>query len=337
MGRYEELYEKQYGKGYKEGDYGYSDKGTPLRPDGSPINFGGDKTAYDRYKETEADRMQYNKDTYDDRYAYQTGSSGYRPPSYNEHTGSGGGGSSSGGGSYSSNPYANYLESQKKQLAGAYTQNKNSLNQYATSARQQAYIDAELARKNMPQQMATTGATGGLSESARLGLETNYQNNLNNIDTETTRELGRLESDYNSGVASTEGNYYQLIAQMQERQRQEQLQQEQWKQELAYRKEQDDRSYQLQASKARSGGNGGAVSYKNNPSFAGDYAKVANGNVTADDVISNSEKLILEYGLDGYNSLFTLAKNTYTKPPEQPPKQMIPKSEFYRQQEHYSK
>lgn len=58
---------------------------------------------------------------------------------------------------------------------------KTNINQAANDNARQAYIMQMQAKKALPQQLAGQGATGGATETANLGLQTTYQNNLNDI------------------------------------------------------------------------------------------------------------------------------------------------------------
>lgn len=58
---------------------------------------------------------------------------------------------------------------------------KQNIKQSAEDSARQAYIMQMQAKKALPQQLASQGASGGTTETANLGLETTYQNNVNEI------------------------------------------------------------------------------------------------------------------------------------------------------------
>lgn len=64
---------------------------------------------------------------------------------------------------------------------------------YDDSARQ-AYIANMQSKKNLPQQLAYSGATGGATETANLGLQTNYENNINNINMNRANALNDIDN-----------------------------------------------------------------------------------------------------------------------------------------------
>jgi len=66
---------------------------------------------------------------------------------------------------------------------------KATINQSADDNARQAYIASMQSKKVLPQQLASQGINGGATESAMLGLSTNYENNLNNINTNRQNSL----------------------------------------------------------------------------------------------------------------------------------------------------
>jgi len=76
-------------------------------------------------------------------------------------------------------------EAQKKAIQDAVDQSVNTLNAQKTTTSQdyadayrQLYLNNMQSQKNIGQQMAAQGVTGGASESTLLGLNTNYEDNL---------------------------------------------------------------------------------------------------------------------------------------------------------------
>ena len=81
------------------------------------------------------------------------------------------------------------------------------LNQGYDDAARQAYIINMQSRKALPQQLAMQGASGGASETAMLGLDTSYQNNLSNINTQRQNSITDIKNSIvdlqNSGDLNT--------------------------------------------------------------------------------------------------------------------------------------
>ena len=93
--------------------------------------------------------------------------------------------------------YERQIESQVRALNAQ----KDPLEQQYNKSAQQAYIQSELAKKNLPQQLAAQGLNGGASESANLAIETGYGNALN-----------QLTQDYNNNLAALDLQIQQLRA-----------------------------------------------------------------------------------------------------------------------------
>lgn len=91
-------------------------------------------------------------------------------------------------------------EERKKALAAGVKQAENTISgqkenvsgSYADTLRQ-IYLQKMQAQKNIGQQLASQGATGGLAESTIQGLENNYQNALLQAENERTRTLNDLD------------------------------------------------------------------------------------------------------------------------------------------------
>lgn len=108
-------------------------------------------------------------------------------------------------------------------------------NSYYDDIASQAYIAKRQAEAAMPQRLAAYGISGGGSESAQLGLDTSYQNNINA--NELARQNMLQELDYQNILAQSQANSDKanIYAQAQKdaynaylQQQQMQQQQEQW-------------------------------------------------------------------------------------------------------------
>ncbi len=84
---------------------------------------------------------------------------------------------------------------------------KSTINQGFDDSARQAYITSMQSKNALPQQLAVQGVNGGASETAMLGLNTNYENNLNSINTNRQNSLLGIDNAVldlkNSGELST--------------------------------------------------------------------------------------------------------------------------------------
>lgn len=87
---------------------------------------------------------------------------------------------------------------------------------------QDAYIAATQSRFNAPQALAASGINGGAAESTLMGLETNYQNNRNNIEKSRTNALSdvyqnaaKIRATGDTSMANAASQYYATMAQQQ--------------------------------------------------------------------------------------------------------------------------
>lgn len=86
--------------------------------------------------------------------------------------------------------YAKQLEQARLQVQ----QQIAALNRQYQDLNKQLYIDYMNSRKNLPQQLAAQGYTGGLTESGMLGLETGYQGQLAANERERLTGINDLEA-----------------------------------------------------------------------------------------------------------------------------------------------
>ena len=71
---------------------------------------------------------------------------------------------------------------------------KSNINQAADENARQAYVQYMQSQKALPQQLAVQGASGGATETAQLGLQTNYQNNVNSINQNKANRLQEIDN-----------------------------------------------------------------------------------------------------------------------------------------------
>lgn len=130
---------------------------------------------------------------------------------------------------------AGAVDAQLKALQARLELQKGENNSYYDDIAAQAYVAKRQAEAAMPQRLAAYGISGGGSESAQLGLDTSYQNNINA--NELARQNMLQELDYQNILAQSQANSDKanIYAQAQKdaynaylQQQQMQQQQEQW-------------------------------------------------------------------------------------------------------------
>lgn len=172
----------------------------------SAEQLAAEEAAYNR-------RNGYTSGGYDD-YGSMSYSPSSRGISWGSEDGSWGGSIGWGGGGSYESELNRWLEQQRaaaeaaKQAAiNQWNAQKPGINQTAEDAARQAYINRQQAGRNLPQQLAATGQSGGLTESALLGLDTTYQNNQANI--ERDRQDAIRQVDLGIANAGQEAAYQQ--------------------------------------------------------------------------------------------------------------------------------
>lgn len=106
----------------------------------------------------------------------------------------------------------NNYNSTLQNLATDYNASKDSINADATKAAREAYINSMLSRKNLAQNMAAQGLSGGASETTMAGLYNNYGNARNEIQTTANENLGNLENLYTQNKNSALQAYNDQLA-----------------------------------------------------------------------------------------------------------------------------
>lgn len=71
---------------------------------------------------------------------------------------------------------------------------KSNINQSTDDNARQAYIMHMQQKKALPQQLASQGVSGGATETANLGLASDYQNNVNSINLNRTNALQQIDN-----------------------------------------------------------------------------------------------------------------------------------------------
>lgn len=116
------------------------------------------------------------------------------------------------------NTMKNGLNSNYDSTLGQLEQNYNTgvsgVNKQADNAQQQAYINYMMNRRDMGQQLAAQGLSGGASESALAGMYNNYGNSRNTIDSGRNDSLADLMNDWNTNKASALQAYNNQLSEM---------------------------------------------------------------------------------------------------------------------------
>lgn len=105
------------------------------------------------------------------------------------------------------------LDSTLQNLQTDYNASKDSVNKDANKSLKEAYINKMMSNKNLAQNMAAQGLSGGASETTMAGMENNYGNARNNIQTVQNENLGNLENLYNQSRNSAYQAYNDQLSQ----------------------------------------------------------------------------------------------------------------------------
>ena len=104
------------------------------------------------------------------------------------------------------------LDSTLQNLATDYNASRSEINTDATNAAREAYINRMMSQRNLAQNMAAQGLSGGASETTMAGLENNYGNARNAIATTANENLGKLENLYSQNRNSAQQAYNEQLA-----------------------------------------------------------------------------------------------------------------------------
>lgn len=126
---------------------------------------------------------------------------------------------------------AGAVDAQLKALQAQLELQKGENNSYYDDIAAQAYVAKRQSEAAMPQRLAAYGISGGGSESAQLGLDTSYQNNINA--NELARQNMLQQLDYQNILAQSQANSDKanIYAQAQKDAYNAFLQQQQWQQQ----------------------------------------------------------------------------------------------------------
>ena len=107
-------------------------------------------------------------------------------------------------------------DAKTRQTTSAYDAEKSKVNRSYADMFRQLYIDREQSKKNLAQQMAAYGMTGGASESAILGLDTDYQEALRQGEQSRIEAISNLEQAILQAQLSGDISYAQQALQMEQ-------------------------------------------------------------------------------------------------------------------------
>ena len=112
---------------------------------------------------------------------------------------------------YSQQSYADMLKSAIAANNAAATQQiarlnsqKSDVNQTYEDNARQAYIAYMQGQRTLPQILAASGLNGGATETANLGLVTNYNTNLGNINNERANAIKSIDDNIQSAIYQAE-------------------------------------------------------------------------------------------------------------------------------------
>lgn len=88
------------------------------------------------------------------------------------------------------------------QLGNAYSSSKGAVENDAAKSLREAYINKMMSSKNLSQQLSAQGLSGGAAETTLAGMQNNYGNARNNINTTLNDNITSLENTYQGNLAS---------------------------------------------------------------------------------------------------------------------------------------
>lgn len=113
---------------------------------------------------------------------------------------------------YKQSGYSGISDSQKaaneyylQQVLNNMGTQKGKLNQAADKQAGQAYTSYMLSQKALPQQLAAKGYNGGIADSQRIALDSNFQNTRNDIEQNRLNALNDIETNMNNARLESYG------------------------------------------------------------------------------------------------------------------------------------
>lgn len=266
--------------------------GAPGLVGGNVVEIPGLKEGYDR--EFGAGWSDWDPSEGEFRSGSKSSSGGVSSSSW------GSGGLGSGG-----NPYEDAIAAQKKALEEAQRNQIASINQSVDEQARKAYINSMVQQRDLNQNLAASGLSGGMSETTKANLMNTYQNNLNDLELQRNNLVNQVNANTTGEFANIESQLADYIAQQQAAERAY----GQWQQEFEYQKAEDALARQdALAAQAAKGSGGGKYYYSSDPKYLAEYSGIMSGEINEQDVRNASSYLLNQFGIDAYEKLLKQAQ-----------------------------
>ena len=112
------------------------------------------------------------------------------------------------------NALTSSLQSASEQLDNSHNNSLGKIDNSAKKSLREAYINRKLSERNLGQQLAAQGMSGGASESAMAGLANAYGNSRNGITDTWNTNKADLENTYQNSLANILQEYNSNLAQL---------------------------------------------------------------------------------------------------------------------------
>ena len=194
----------------------------------------------------------------------------------------------------------------------SYDKNVGAVNSDTERAMQQAYINNQLQKRNLGQQLAALGRSGGAAESTLLGLANEYGGQRGTLDEQRNDQLGELALNLSQGKAEDLQRLNDLKAQYESdyQNRMQDLAAASLERLLNYDNSYTSAMASLEQARAQQLAEiaSAATGYSSGiDTTAQDYLtnlqKVYSGEMTKQDVINNKSAIVRSYGQELYNDL----------------------------------
>lgn len=86
-----------------------------------------------------------------------------------------------------------YIQAAVDNAVNGYNRQIDTVNRDTQELARQAYIANMMGQKNMDQQLSASGLAGGMADSQRIGLQANYENNLNELEMQRQATVAELQ------------------------------------------------------------------------------------------------------------------------------------------------
>jgi len=86
-----------------------------------------------------------------------------------------------------------YIQAAVDNAVNGYNRQIDTVNRDTQELARQAYIANMMGQKNMDQKLSASGLAGGMADSQRIGLQANYENNLNELEMQRQATVAELQ------------------------------------------------------------------------------------------------------------------------------------------------